>query len=125
MSEKQTGFRRFLGAFRSTQAGLTIAWKQEEAFRQEVAILGVATVLAFIIGQNFFHSVLLIMVVFNILIVELLNTAVENAIDRIGPERHDLSKFAKDTASAAVFMAFTMAIIVWLSYIVFVLFGWG
>ncbi len=100
-------------AFGWSMSGLAAAW-QETAFRQEIYCLCVLVPLAFVLGQNGVERVLLLGSLLLVLIAELLNTAIESAIDRIGPERHPLSGRAKDIASAAVFIALINSALVWL-----------
>jgi diacylglycerol kinase (ATP) len=94
-------------------AGLVAAW-QEIAFRQEIYSFCVLVPLAFVLGQSGVERAMLIGSLLLILIVEVLNTAVEAAIDRISLEHHSLSGKAKDLASAAVFIAMINAAVVWL-----------
>ena len=92
---KRTGLSRVLHAFTYSIDGLKTGWG-EPAFRQE-AILAIPLVpLAFVIGANWMETAMLIAVVVLVMVTELLNTAVESAIDRIGPEWHAISKRAKD-----------------------------
>ena len=111
--EKPTGANRLAKAFANTGKGLLGCWREEEAFRQEC--LGAIVVLP--AGIWFGHSgverALLVAPMFLILIVELLNSAVETAIDRIGTERHALSGLAKDLGSAAVFVSFLLLAATW------------
>ena len=108
----RTGLTRVVHAGLISLNGLRVAWG-EAAFRQE-AILAMALIpLAFWLGRNWIETALLAGSVLLVLIVELLNTAVEAAIDRIGPEWHDLSKRAKDTGSAAVLLALLLAGGIW------------
>jgi len=100
-------------AFGWSMAGLAAAW-QETAFRQEVYSFCVLIPIAFVLGRSGVERALLIGSLLLILIAELMNTAVESAIDRIGTERHPLSGRAKDIASAAVFIALINAALVWL-----------
>jgi diacylglycerol kinase (ATP) len=94
--------------------GLRPGWG-ETAFRQE-AILAMGLVpLAFWLGQNWVETALLAGTILLVMIVELLNTSVESAIDRIGPEWHDLSKRAKDMGSAAVLLSLLLCAGVWLA----------
>ncbi len=93
-------------------AGLRQGW-QETAFRQEALAAFVLLPLAFWLGQNWVERALLVGSVMLVLIVELLNTAVETAIDRIGPQWHGLSKRAKDMGSAAVLLALLLWLLVW------------
>ena len=93
--------------------GLMAGWG-ETAFRQE-AILAMALVpLAFWLGQNWVETALLTGSILLVMIVELLNTGIESAIDRIGPEWHDLSKRAKDMGSAAVLLSLLLCAGIWL-----------
>lgn len=85
----------------------------ETAFRQEALASAVLVPLAFWVGQNWIEVVLLVGVVLLVMIVELLNSSVEAAIDRIGPEWHTLSKRAKDMGSAAVLLSLVLCVGVW------------
>jgi diacylglycerol kinase (ATP) len=107
------GLRRIYNAFFHTIAGFVVAWKNEEAFQQEVIIAVVLIPAAFWIGESITHISILLFTVFVVLVTELLNTGIENAIDRISDEHHELSKRAKDVGSAAVFISFTALTIVW------------
>jgi diacylglycerol kinase (ATP) len=107
------GLNRILHAGGYSIQGLRAGWG-ETAFRQE-AILAVALLpLAFWLGQSWVETALLAGSVLLVMIVELLNTCVESAIDRIGPEWHDLSKRAKDMGSAAVLLSLLLCAGVWL-----------
>lgn len=112
-SKQNTGFKRIYNAFFYSMAGLCSAWKNEAAFRQESIIAIVLIPIAFWLGQSASQIGLLILPIFIVLIVELLNSAVEAAIDRISNERHALSKQAKDIASAAVFISLILFIVIW------------
>jgi len=93
-------------------AGLRAGWG-ETAFRQEaLAAIGMLP-LAFWLGRSWVETALLCASVIAVMVVELLNTAVETAIDRIGPEWHDLSKRAKDMGSAAVLLSLLLCIGIW------------
>ena len=116
---KPRGLIRIVNAFGYSLRGLAGAWKGEEAFRQEVLFALVAIPLGLWLGDDGIERALLVGPVILILIVELLNSAVEAAIDRIGEERHALSGLAKDLGSAAVFASFVLLGVNWL----FVLFG--
>ncbi|PUE10096.1 diacylglycerol kinase [Limnohabitans sp. T6-20] len=107
------GLNRILHAGGYSIQGLRAGWG-ETAFRQE-AILAMALVpLAFWLGQSWIEIALLASTVLLVMIVELLNTCVESAIDRIGPEWHDLSKRAKDMGSAAVLLSLLLCAGVWM-----------
>ncbi|WP_295524416.1 diacylglycerol kinase [uncultured Pseudacidovorax sp.] len=94
--------------------GLKAGWG-EPAFRMEACLAVVLLPLAFVVGRNWMETALLVAGVLLVMIVELLNTAVEAAIDRIGPEWHDLSKRAKDMGSAAVFLTSLLAGGIWVA----------
>jgi diacylglycerol kinase (ATP) len=111
---KRTGLSRVLHAFTYSIDGLKTGWG-EPAFRQE-ALLAIPLVpLAFVIGANWMETAMLIAVVVFVMVTELLNTAVEAAIDRIGPEWHAISKRAKDLGSAAVMLSLLLCGGVWLA----------
>jgi diacylglycerol kinase (ATP) len=111
---KRTGLSRVLHAFTYSIDGLKTGWG-EPAFRQE-ALLAIPLVpLAFVIGANWLETAMLIAVVVFVMVTELLNTAVEAAIDRIGPEWHAISKRAKDLGSAAVLLSLLLCGGVWLA----------
>jgi diacylglycerol kinase (ATP) len=94
-------------------AGIKAAIKFEAAFRQELALFVIFAPLGFWLGRDGIERALLIGSLIVVLIVELLNSAVEVAINRIGVERHELSGRAKDIASAAVLFALLLALVVW------------
>ena len=108
------GLNRMRHAFGYSLDGLRAAWG-ETAFRQEAVAALVLVPAACWLGRSWLETLLLIGATLAVLVVELLNTGIEAAIDRIGLERHDLSKKAKDMGSAAVLLALTFAAIVWLS----------
>lgn len=108
-----TGFTRLFHATGFSFKGLVAAWRFESAFRQEVALFVITTPLAWWLGDTGVERALLIGSVLLVLVVELLNSAVEAAIDRISDEEHALSGRAKDIGSAAVFMALALAAVVW------------
>lgn len=93
--------------------GLVYAFKHEFAFKLEVFIAIILSPLAFYIATDLTQLLLLLCSLHAVLVVELINTAVEAAVDRVGLERHDLSKYAKDAASAAVFWSVLMMVLVW------------
>jgi diacylglycerol kinase (ATP) len=101
-------------ALRYSLAGLRAAWRHERAFRQEVAVLIVAVPIAFWFGSSGIERALLIGSWLFVIIVELVNSAIESAVNRIGPERHELAGRAKDLGSASVFCGITLAVVVWL-----------
>ncbi|OYT93008.1 MAG: diacylglycerol kinase [Burkholderiales bacterium PBB3] len=95
-------------------AGLRAGWG-ETAFRQEAVAAVLLVPLAFYLGRTWVEVSLLAGSVVLVMVVELLNTAVETAIDRIGPEWHDLSKRAKDMGSAAVLLSLLLALGIWIA----------
>jgi diacylglycerol kinase (ATP) len=110
---KPTGLKRVLNAFGNTGKGLAGAWREEAAFRQECALALVLVPVGFWLGGNGVERVLLVGPVLLVLVVELLNSAIEAAIDRIGEDRHALSGLAKDLGSAAVFGSFVLLAFSW------------
>ncbi len=108
----RTGLDRIWHATRYSMAGLQAGWR-ETAFRQEALAAVLLAPLALWIGQTWVERSLLAGAVFLVLIVELLNTGIETAIDRVGPEWHDLSKRAKDIGSAAVLLSLVLCGAIW------------
>ena len=106
------GLSRVLHATGYSMAGLRAGWK-EPAFRQEALAAVVLLPISLWLGKNWVETALLAAAVVLVMIVELLNTAVEAAIDRVGPEWHDLSKQAKDMGSAAVLLSLLLCLGVW------------
>ncbi|MBR9873106.1 diacylglycerol kinase [Vibrio sp. J1-1] len=109
-----TGVKRIIKATGYSIQGLKAAFKHEAAVRQELALLSIAVILACLVDVGMIERILLIGVVVLVLIVELLNSAIEAVVDRIGVERHELSGRAKDIGSAAVMVALTFAAFTWL-----------
>lgn len=112
----RTGFDRVWHAAGFSLAGLRAGW-EETAFRQEALAAIVLLPASFWLGRSWIEVALLAGSVLLVMIVELLNTGIETAIDRIGPEWHDLSKRAKDMGSAAVLLALVLAAGIWLAAI--------
>lgn len=107
------GLTRIINAFGYSMKGLKAAWVNEAAIRQEfVLLLGLAP-LALWLGQGGVEKALLIGSLLLVLIVELLNSAIEAVVDRFGSELHELSGRAKDIGSAAVFVALLNVVVVW------------
>jgi diacylglycerol kinase (ATP) len=111
---KPRGVTRVLRALSSSVQGLIGAFRDEAAFRQELGLAVIVIPLGLWLGHNGVERVLLIAPMLLILIVELLNSAIEATVDRIGFERHKLAGLAKDIGSAAVFMSFVLLTAVWL-----------
>ena len=106
-------FGRVIRATGYALAGLRAAWNYEAAFRQEVALFVVLAPLGAWLGQNGVERALLIGSLVFVLVAELVNSAVEAAVNRVGPERHELAGRAKDLASAAVLLALGLVVVVW------------
>lgn len=109
-----TGPVRLARAFGSTWRGFAAAWREEEAFRQECLLCVVVVPLGLWLGETGIERALLVGPMFLVLVIELVNSAVEATVDRIGPERHPLSAIAKELGSAAVFVAFVLLGLNWL-----------
>ena len=114
-----SGLKRIFFAARYSAQGLAAAWRHESAFRQEVVLAIVAIPLGLWLGDNGIERALLVGAIIQVLVVELLNSAIEWAIDRVGDSVHPLSGRSKDMSSAAVLMSLVLAGAVWL----LVLFG--
>jgi len=109
----KTGLRRLINAFGYSVEGFKAAFKHEDAFRQEVFLAIVLIPLAFYLGKTSIEKALMIASVLLVMIVELLNSAVEAAVDHTSTEHHALAKRAKDIGSAAVFFALAIVLVVW------------
>jgi diacylglycerol kinase (ATP) len=108
-----TGLKRIWNATFYSLAGLRAAWRGESAFRQESLLCIVLIPAAFWLGTTAVERSLLVGSCLLVLIVELLNSGLEAAVDRIGSEHHDLSGRAKDLGSAAVFLSLALVLVVW------------
>ena len=111
--DKKTGPARLTRAFGSTWRGFASAWREEEAFRQECLLTVLVVPLGLWLGENGVERALLVGPMFIVLAIELVNSAVEATVDRIGVERHPLSAIAKELGSAAVFVAFLLLGVDW------------
>jgi diacylglycerol kinase (ATP) len=109
----KTGLTRVWNAFHYSMAGLAAAYRNEDAFRQEVWLAAVLVPLALWLPASGIGKALMIASVLLVILVELVNSAVEAAVDRISFEQHHLAKRAKDIGSAAVFVALVNAVVVW------------
>ena len=107
------GFKRLVNAFYYSLAGFKAAWKNEEAFRQEIMVGIIVVPAGIFMGKTGIQRAILILSYLIIPLVELLNTAVEATVDRVGMEKHELSGRAKDLGSASVFLSICIAVIVW------------
>lgn len=110
----EKGLKRFINAILFSFAGFKAAWTGEEAFRQEVIVFILAVPLAIWLSKNNLEIVLLIASVVLVLIVELLNSAIEAVVDRVGVEYHELAGRAKDIGSAAVMLSIMLSVATWL-----------
>lgn len=108
-----TGIRRIILATRFSAQGLCYAWKNESAFRQEVSLSVVLTPVAFWLGRSATEVLALLVPLALVLIVELLNSAIEATVDRISDKKHALAGSAKDMGSAAVFISLLVVAGVW------------
>lgn len=109
----KTGLRRILNAFGYSLAGLRAAYKHEDAFRQELHLAIILIPLALLLPATHIGKALMIASVLLVLIIELINSAIEATVDRISLENHDLAKRAKDIGSAAVFVSLLNVLITW------------
>lgn len=110
-----TGVTRIMAATKNSLSGIRDCWRYESAFRQNSVLSVVLFILSFQLAQTVVEWLILILPLFLLAIVELLNSAIENTVDRIGPERHILSGRAKDMASAATMFCLIMIGTVWIS----------
>jgi diacylglycerol kinase (ATP) len=111
------GLGRIRKAIGYSVAGLASAWRTEAAFRQEALAALVLIPLACFLPVPLLEQALLVASVLMVMVVELLNSSIESAIDRISLERHELSKRAKDTGSAAVLLAVLVALVLWVAIV--------
>jgi diacylglycerol kinase (ATP) len=115
--DRKTGIMRILFAFKHSGKGFQFLLKNEAAFQQELVLAVLLVPLSFLIKQTLTELLLLLMVLALVLIVEILNTAIETVVDRIGLEHHELSGLAKDLGSAAVLLSLLFAAGVWLTFL--------
>ncbi|TVM05229.1 MAG: diacylglycerol kinase [Halomonas sp.] len=113
MKPSQTGLKHLVHSTRYSLKGLRAAFRHEAAFRQEVVLSVVLLPLAWWIADDPISWLMLMGSCLLVLITELLNSAVESVVDRIGPEKHELSGRAKDIGSAAVMLALLLAGLCW------------
>lgn len=107
------GLRRLVLATRFSAQGLVQAWRHENAFRQELIATLIMVPAAIWLGQTAYERLLLIGACLIVLVVELLNSAIETVVDRVGDEHHELSGRAKDMGSAAVAVSLLLVVLVW------------
>ncbi|RTR32063.1 diacylglycerol kinase [Shewanella atlantica] len=111
--ENNHGLKRIFRATGFSMQGLRLAWVHEAAFRQELMLAIIMLPIALLVDITTVERLFLILTLFIVLIVELLNSAIEAVVDRVGDEIHPLSGQAKDVASAAVFMSLALCGITW------------
>ena len=109
----KTGLTRVLNAFRYSMAGLAAAYRNEDAFRQEVWLAVILIPLALFLPVSAIGKALMVASVLLVVIVELINSALEATVDRISLEQHHLAKRAKDIGSAAVLISLLTVVVVW------------
>jgi diacylglycerol kinase (ATP) len=109
----KTGLVRLWNALGYSRDGITAAWKNEAAFREEVLLAAIAIPLALFLAKTGVDRALLVGSIILILIVEILNSAVEAVVDKASPEKHELAKRAKDMGSAAVLLSLFNAAAIW------------
>jgi diacylglycerol kinase (ATP) len=107
------GLGRIVSAFGYSIEGFKHAWRHEHAFRQELMVAVPAAIVALLLKVSAFEKLVLIAMLALVLLVELINAAIEAVVDRVSLERHPLSKAAKDLGSAAVALAITLAGATW------------
>ncbi|MCG7899826.1 MAG: diacylglycerol kinase [Candidatus Thiodiazotropha lotti] len=117
--ENNVGLRRLINAMRWSMKGFRSTYKNEEAFRQEVLLLIILAPLGLWLGDNGVEKALLVGPLLIVLIVELLNSAIESVVDRISTENHKLSGRAKDQGSAAVLVSLMLVGLCWIMVLFF------
>ena len=113
-NQKPTGIKKLWHATVYSAQGLKACYQSEYAFRLEVWLAVFLVPVGYWLGQSSVEKVLLIFPIFLVLIVEMLNSAIEAVVDRVGLEQHELSGFAKDVASAAVLISLIACLLTWL-----------
>lgn len=112
-TQSLTGVPRIASAFKNSFTGFRDIYRREEAFRQECTVFVIALPLALFIGVSPAHVIAMMLSLLVLLIVEIINSAIETTIDRIGPEIHELSRIAKDLGSLAVLLTSLIPVTVW------------
>ena len=113
-SKKPTGIKKLWFASICSAKGLKACYQSEYAFRLEVWLAVFLLPIGYWLGETSIEKVLLIIPIFLVLIVEMLNSAIEAVVDRVGTEHHELSGFAKDVASAAVLISLIIFLLTWI-----------
>jgi diacylglycerol kinase (ATP) len=112
--KSKSGLARIWRALGYSLQGFAAAWKHEHAFRQELVLCLVLLPFALLLPLQLFERVLLVVTLLLVLVVELLNSAIEAVVDRVGVDHHELSKRAKDLGSAAVFLSLVIVAVTWI-----------
>jgi diacylglycerol kinase (ATP) len=110
---KKTGLARLWAAFSNSLNGLRFAFKNEEAFRQELVLYVLLLILLFFLPISILSKTILLVANTIVLLVELINSAIEAIVDMVSPEYNELAKHAKDLGSAAVLISLILAIVLW------------
>ena len=105
--------KRLYNATRYSLSGIAAAWRHEQAFRLDVVAVIIAVIATFVVPIQPYERHMLILLAILLLVVELINTAIEAVVDRVSDEQHDLSKRAKDCGSAAVFLMVLINLLAW------------
>lgn len=113
MKPKVSGIKRVINATRYSCQGLKAAWENEAAFRQEAVLMLIMVLISFFLPVTLVEQLVMIGTVCLVLIIELINSAIEAVVDRIGHEKHELSGRAKDMGSAAVLIALILMTVTW------------
>ena len=111
--KSKSGLKRIVAAFSYSMDGFKAAWRNEHAFRQEMLVTVIGTVTALSMKISAFEKLMLVAVLVFVLVVELINSALEAVVDRVSLEPHPLSKNAKDLGSAAVALSIGIALAAW------------
>ncbi len=111
--KSKSGVKRIFSAFFYSMDGFRAAWKYEHAFRQELMIAVPGIVIALLLPVSVLEKLALVGVLVLVLVVELINSAIETVVDRVSLDRNPLSKNAKDLGSAAVLLSFVFALVTW------------
>ena len=112
--QKNTGLKRIILATGYSMQGIKSAFQNEAAFRQELILAAILIPIACIVDVSQLERILLIAPIFLVMIIEIINSAIEAVVDRIGSEKHELSGRAKDMGSAAVFIALILTAYIWI-----------
>ncbi|MFZ6814390.1 diacylglycerol kinase [Undibacterium sp. Rencai35W] len=111
--KSKSGVKRIFSAFFYSIDGFKSAWKNEHAFRQELILVVIGVIAALALPVSSFEKLMMIASLLLILVVELINSAIEAVVDRVSLERHSLSKNAKDFGSAAVLLTLLISLATW------------